>query len=86
MENLPTGLSGGNDLLSLVREKNDEIVFLTFLGGFVESAQGMKIVGRFQDRIDVETFALKFLRHGETDDFSSIDLGNGKGRLVGAED
>ena len=34
----------GNDFLSFVREKDDEVITLASLGGFVEPAQSMEIL------------------------------------------
>ncbi len=79
------GFGSGDDLLSLVREKNDEIVVRALFGGFVESAQRMEIIREFQDRIDVKALRLKFLRHGNAHDFSLVDLANGKCWFLGAK-
>ena len=75
-----------DDLLSLVREKDDEIGLIPFFRLFIESAQGMEVIREFQDRVDVKPLRLELLRHGDTDDFPGVDLTNRKGRLVCAED
>jgi hypothetical protein len=75
----------GYDFLTLVGKQNDEIVLLPFLGGFVEPAQGVEVIREFQNGIDVKPLGLEFLRHGDADNFSSVDLIHRECRFVGTE-
>ena len=54
-------------------------------GRFVEPAQGVKVIRELQDGVDVKPLALELLRHGDTDDFSGVDLIHREGRLIRAE-
>ena len=66
-------LGTGDDLLSLVRKENQQVV---------EPAEGMEVVGELQDRIDVEALTLELLRHREANDLPSVDFSNREGRLI----
>ena len=46
----------------------------------------MEVVGELQDCVDVESLALKLLRHREADDLSVVDFGDGERWFVRAED
>ena len=76
---------GGQDFLPFIGGQDDEVVFGAFLGGFVEPAQGVKIIGQFENRVDIQSLAREFLRHGDAHDLSGVDLGDGKCRFVRAK-
>ena len=79
------GFRTGDDLLAFVSKEDDEIVVRSLLGWLVEAAQGVEVIGEFQNRVDIQPLALKFLWHGDTDDFSCVDFGDGERWLVGAK-
>lgn len=49
-----------DDLLSFVCEENDQIVPFVLLCRSIEAAQRMKVVGQFEDRVDVKPFRWNF--------------------------
>ena len=48
------GFGSGDDFLSLVGKKDDKFGLLAFPGGFVESGQGVKVLGELENRVDVK--------------------------------
>ena len=80
-----SGFRGGQDFLPFIGGQDDEIAFGAFLGGFVETAQGVEVIRQFENGVDIQSLAREFLRHGDAHDFSGVDLGDGKCRLVRAK-
>ena len=74
-----------HDSVAALADKTMRLLLARFLGGFIEPAQGVEIIRQFENRVDIQSLAREFLRHGDAHDFSGVDLGDGERWLVRAK-
>jgi len=71
--------------LGFVGPEDEEIVAGAFVLWLVETAEDMGVEQHLEEGVHIASLGLELLRHGDTDDFSPVDIAEVEGVFSGAE-